>query len=129
MKQTEMLDRLEQQRAEKIFNLKNNEHTVGTFIDLHGQTSGFALRITKQRLDLTQELLDSGSLCPNTENKRDHLWKIVCGKGNHSQDKIGKLKYRVADWLESERIEHCADLDGGVFLVRLTKRQQQYKKD
>ena len=31
-------DQLDQNKAEKIFSLKNNENTVGNFIDLHGQT-------------------------------------------------------------------------------------------
>ena len=49
----------------------------------------------------------------------------MCGKGMHSTNKIGVLKYRVADWLEDTGIEHCADIDSGVFLVRLTKKDNR----
>ena len=66
-------------------------------------------------------MLNSGEIYPNTGNSKDHLWKVVCGKGNHSRNRIGVLKYRVADWLETTDIEHCADMEGGVFLIRLTK--------
>ena len=69
-------------------------------------------------------MLNTGELCPNTANRKDHLWKIVCGAGSHSRNNIGLLKYKISDWLEHENIEHFGDLDNGVFLVRLTKMNQ-----
>lgn len=101
---------------------------MGSFIDLHGQTKTTVLQIVKQRLEQTQELLDSGAICPNVENGKDHIWKVIVGAGHHSQHGFSLLKFQVADWLESGattattgRYEHCADLDNGVFLIRLKK--------
>ena len=53
------------------------------------------------------------------ENGKDHIWKVICGAGHHSFAGFSRTKFKVADYLESERLEHCADLDNGVFLIRL----------
>ena len=87
---------------------------------MHGQTKVFALKVTRDRLQMTREDLVAERLRPNVGNGRDHIFKIICGAGKHSQGKA-VLKPAIAAWLEAERYEHYADMQNGVFLVRLWK--------
>ena len=69
---------------------------------------------------MTREDLVAERIKPNVGNGRDHIFKIICGAGKHSQGKA-VLKPAIAAWLEAERYEHYADMQNGVFLVRLWK--------
>ena len=76
--------------------------------------------MTNQRLQTTNEDLRADRITPNVGNGRDHIFKIICGAGKHSQGKA-VLKPAIAQWLETHDYEHYADMQNGVFLVRLSK--------
>ena len=123
------MNKVDYNRAEQVFNIKNHMNNLDDFIDLHGQTAEYSKRVVELRLKETQKTLDSGAIWPNTGNGKDHLWKVICGKGNHSGRAGPTIKFRVAEWLEENKIEHFADLDGGVFLIRLTKNKTLTKNE
>ena len=89
-------------------------------IDLHGLTKVEALRVTKARLSSAQDGIRSGSINPNSGNNRDHIFKIITGAGKHSAKKA-VLKPAIDRMLKDNDYEHYADLNNGVFLVRLRK--------
>lgn len=89
-------------------------------IDLHGLTKVEALRVTQRRLELTQDMLNSGSINPNSNDGRNHIFKIIAGAGKHSV-RGAVLKPAVDRFLKANDYEHYADLDNGVFLVRLQR--------
>ena len=94
-------------------------------IDLHGLTKVEALRVTRARLSMTQDGLRSGNVNPNSGNNRDHIFKIIAGAGNHSA-KGAVLKPAINRMLKDNDYEHYADLNHGVFLVRLRKWVNEY---
>ena len=114
------LEQTKSRTSEQAFSTRNDEESVNSQIDLHGQTKIFALKVTRDRLQMTKEDLEAGRLAPNVGNGRDHIFKIICGAGKHSQGKA-VLKPAIAGWLEAQRYEHYADMQNGVFLVRLWK--------
>ena len=106
--------------SEYVFNSRNNEGSVSWMIDLHGLTKVEAIRVTKARLSMTQNGLSDGSINPNAGNSSDHIFKIITGAGKHSA-KGAVLKPAVNTMLKQNNYEHYADLNNGVFLVRLRK--------
>ena len=106
--------------SEYVFNSRNSEKSVSWMIDLHGLTKVEALRVTKARLSMTQDGLNSGNINPNSGNYKDHIFKIITGAGKHSAKKA-VLKPAVDRMLKDNNYEHYADLYHGVFLVRLRK--------
>lgn len=103
-----------------VFNSRNDEQSVTWMIDLHGLTKVEAMRVTKARLQMTRDSLNAGTLRPNTGNNRDHIFKIIAGAGKHSV-RGAVLKPAVDSMLKENQYEHYADLNNGVFLVRLWK--------
>lgn len=69
---------------------------------------------------MTREALVSSDLHPNSGNGKDHIFKIITGAGKHSVKKA-VLKPAIYTMLKDNNYEHYADLDNGVFLVRLRK--------
>ena len=69
---------------------------------------------------MTRSGLENGEINPNCGNGRDHIFKIITGAGKHSIKKA-VLKPAVDRMLKDNNYEHYADLDNGVFLVRLRK--------
>ena len=121
IKKDEMeLVKIKERTSEQAFGSRNDEESVNNQIDLHGQTKVFALKVVNQRICQTSDDLIAGLINPNVGNGRDHIFKIICGAGKHSQGKA-VLKPAVHDWLQAKDYEHYADLQNGVFLVRLSK--------
>lgn len=89
-------------------------------IDLHGLTKVEAIRVTKARLSMTIDGLNSGGINPNSGNGKDHIFKVITGAGKHSM-KGAVLKPAVHNMLKEMNYEHYAELNNGVFLVRLRK--------
>ena len=106
--------------SEYVFSSRNNEKSVGWMIDLHGLTKIEAIRVTKVRLQMTLDGLKSGTINPNSGNGRDHIFKVIRGAGKHSL-KGAVLKPAIHNMLKEMNYEHYAELNNGVFLVRLRK--------
>ena len=68
---------------------------------------------------MTVDGLNSGGIQPNSGNNKDHIFKIIAGAGKHST-RGAVLKPAVDTMLKSNGYEHYADLQNGVFLVRLS---------
>ena len=66
------------------------------------------------------EGLISGKIEPNYGNGVDHVYKVITGAGFHSA-KGAVLKPTIHKMLREAGYEHYADLNKGVFLVRLSK--------
>lgn len=60
-----------------------------------------ALDVVRNRLNDTQEALTDGIVSPNIGNGKDHVFKIICGAGNHSVGKRGVLKHEIAKYLQN----------------------------
>ena len=120
----EMQRKIEQVRSktsEYVFNSRNTENSVSWMVDLHGLTKVEALRVTRARLQMTQDGLSSGNINPNAGDGRNHIFKIIAGAGNHSGVRGAVLKPAVERMLIESNYEHYANLPHGVFLVRLQK--------
>ena len=89
-------------------------------IDLHGLTKVEAIRVTKTRLTMTLDGLKAGNINPNSGNGNDHIFKVITGAGKHST-KGAVLKPAIHSMLKDMNYEHYAELNNGVFLVRLRK--------
>lgn len=84
--------------SEYVFNSRNNEKSVTWMIDLHGLTKVEALRVTKARLEMTQDSLRNGAIAANVGNGNDHIFKVITGAGKHST-RGAVLKPAVNRWL------------------------------
>ena len=69
---------------------------------------------------MTLDGLKSGNIHPNSGNGRDHIFKVITGAGKHSL-KGAVLKPAIHNMLKEMNYEHYAELNNGVFLVRLRK--------
>jgi hypothetical protein len=65
---------------------------------LHGQKVKKALEIVQRLLDEILPSLLEGKLEPNFDSS-NHIFKIICGAGNHSLNKQGILKFKVQELL------------------------------
>lgn len=74
--------------------MKNSNETMDFFIDLHGIHLQEAITILNRRLQQIQVDLRNGSLEPNIGDGKNHVLKIVCGKGLHSKGRP-VLKVRI----------------------------------
>lgn len=41
--------------------------------------------LVQKQLNLIKEKLDNCEFFPNTKDQKNHVYKIICGAGNHSQ--------------------------------------------
>jgi DNA-nicking Smr family endonuclease len=83
----------------KIFQLKNDKlDLIDTYLDLHGLQKVEALNIVKVRLLQISQDLKCGKIIPLIGDGRNHIVKIVCGKGIHSKGKA-VLKYAIPKFL------------------------------
>ena len=89
-------------------------------IDLHGLTKVQAIQVTKTRLAMALDGVRAGTIKPNTNDGRNHIFKVIAGAGKHST-RGAVLKPAINNMLQDMNYEHYADLNNGVFLVRLQK--------
>eukprot|EP00347_Sterkiella_histriomuscorum_P003960 403362278 len=96
-----------------IFQMKNSPDTMNYYIDLHGIHLQEAITLLNRRLDQISVDLKKGTLEPNIGDGKNHVLKIVCGKGLHSKGRP-VLKHKVGKGYEFYNFQ----IDG-VVLVRL----------
>uniref|UniRef100_A0A7S3CVV6 Smr domain-containing protein n=1 Tax=Strombidium rassoulzadegani TaxID=1082188 RepID=A0A7S3CVV6_9SPIT len=106
----------------QVFTHLNNEGNIFNYIDLHGQKSLSAWNIVKDRLLIVQQELDKGSVVPNVKDGRNHVFKIICGAGKHSQHGA-VLKHKINDLLASKGLDFYPIMEHGTFLVHFQKSQ------
>ena len=90
-------------------------------IDLHGMHCDEAIKIVKQRVYGTKDLIENGKYEPNMNNGIDHVFKIVCGAGHHSANRRGVLKYRINDLLGELGLDFYFFEADGTLLVHFKK--------
>lgn len=84
----------------QIFQMKNSVDTEDFFIDLHGIHLQEAITILNRRLQQIKVDLGNGKLEPNIGDGRNHVLKIVCGRGIHSKGRP-VLKVKIPKFLVS----------------------------
>ena len=89
-------------------------------IDVHWLYRKEALQVIEDRLTITQKALETREIPPNVDGvSRDHVIKVICGKGNNSANGIGVNKFAARDWLDKNDFDYYANMDWGNFIVRL----------
>ena len=103
----------------KIFSIRNNDTgNRSIFIDLHGLTKEEAIKIVRHRLDDISKDLKRRNIPASNGDDRNHVVKIVCGRGIHSNGKA-ILKYSIPEFLIEEGYDIYNIESDGVVLVRL----------
>lgn len=72
----------------------------------------------------TSAALKNGRLAPNTNDGLNHVYKIICGVGNHSKGGAVLVKV-VPPLLDELCLEYHYVKQNGVFLVRLIANSKQ----
>jgi len=83
-----------------MFNMLNTLETYNDYIDLHGQIVKESKEIVRLRLLDIEDGVKKGIIVPNYGDGKNHVFKIICGAGNHSVGGIGKLKVEIKRFLE-----------------------------
>lgn len=80
-----------------------------------------ACTIVEDKLVDIQQLLNSKQLTPNFGDNVNHVFKVICGRGKHSQGGQGKIKVQIkrllVDMYPSDSL-WCDDYNG-VYMIRL----------
>ena len=58
---------------------------------------------------------------PNLSESGDHVYKIICGRGSHSKNGVGRMKIEMEELLRANGKEFYADMHHGWFLVRFRR--------
>ena len=85
---------------------------------MHGLIKSEAINIVKKRLEEIEEDLRDGTLTANIGDDRNHVVKIVCGRGIHSNGGA-VLKFAIPEYLEEEGYDIHNNESQGIVLVRL----------
>lgn len=101
----------------KIFAALNTKEHYDHYIDLHGQHRDKAIEIVEQRLQEIRMGLIHKKIMPNMNDKRNHVFKIICGAGKHSKGPA-VLKQTVLELLTAQNYDFHGDFKNGNFLVR-----------
>ena len=89
------------------------------FIDLHNLSLVGAKKLLKSRISAIRHKLQSGSIVPNIGDGRNHVIKVVTGKGEHSPTEP-VLRKNVPFFIYKDLgFEICDMTSKGVILVRI----------
>ena len=66
----------------------------------------------------------SNTFTPNLQDKVNHIFKIVCGAGKHSNYGPATLKKVIPTMLINNGYEFYGDMKHGYFLVRFCRNQK-----
>ena len=58
----------------------------------------------------------------NVGDGKNHILKIVCGRGKNSGPKGPRMKYAMKKWLEFYDIDHICSLYHGVYFINVGLR-------
>ena len=89
--------------AEKIFEEAVEEKHPSNSIDLHVIRVKEATQLTANRFAQIRDDLanpDCGGIKHNCGDGQNHLFKVICGQGTHSDSEGPKMKYAMKWWLE-----------------------------
>jgi DNA-nicking Smr family endonuclease len=92
-----------------------NDH----FLDLHNHSKEQAITKVNEVLDRVQIGLNEGMIVPNLGDKKNHIMKIVTGKGLQSKNNP-ILRFEIPMHL-AKTYEICDITEKGVVLVRIMK--------
>ena len=84
--------------AEQIFSASVEEKHPSNSIDLHVIRVKEALQLTADRFAQIQEDLadpSCGGVKHNCGDGKNHLFKVICGQGTHSDENGPKMKYAM----------------------------------
>ena len=85
---------------------------------MHGLTKSEAFDIVRKRLEEIKKDLRDGTLAANNGDNRNHVVKVVCGRGMHSNGRA-VLKYAIPEFLEEEGYDIYNNEEHGIVLVRI----------
>merc|ERR1711971_569913 len=83
---------------EQIYKQAIEEKFPTNSIDLHVIRVKEALQMTEDRFDEIKRDLGSGKL-HNVGDGKNHLFKVICGQGTHSDENGPKMKGAMSEWL------------------------------
>ena len=98
--------------------MRHTPEDIHNFIDLIGYNKREAVELTERRITLTKKALENEEIKPNLD-ENNHIYKIIAHKGKHSKEGGGILKHQINAFLEDQGYDFHADMNNGVFLVRL----------
>ena len=101
--------------CEQIFAQATNEKMPANSIDLHGRIQKGALKALHERFNDIENCLTSGDINHNCGDGKNHLFKVICGRGGSKGS--AKLKYAVSEWLQETKRDHIGTVEDGVFFV------------
>ena len=73
--------------------------------------------MTQTRFDEIKADLEAGTLQHNVGNGKDHLFKVICGQGTHSDENGPKMKGAMSDWLQENKRDYVASMHHGIFFI------------
>ena len=108
--------------AEQVFSQSVEEKHPSNSIDLHVIRVKEALQLTANRFKQIEEDLanpDWNGVKHNCGDGTNHLFKVICGQGTHSDENGPKMKYAMKQWLTQTNVDHTASLHHGIYFVNL----------
>lgn len=105
----------------KIFSQINCDFELkDELIDLHGMLIKESLIIVKERIKQIQQDINNGLIKCN-KDPFNHILKIVCGRGSHSEKGAKLLKNEVPELIRDLRYSFYNNYYDGVILVHFIK--------
>ena len=102
---------------EQIYAAATEEKEKSNSIDLHVIRVKEALELTQARFDEIKADLEAGTLQHNVGNGQDHLFKVICGQGTHSDENGPKMKGAMSEWLQENKRDYVASMHHGIFFI------------
>lgn len=107
--------------AEQVYGQAVEEKTPPQSIDLHVIRVKEALQLTADRFVQINEDLENtkqgGRITHNVGDGKNHLFKVICGQGTHSDEDGPKMKYAMKQWLIAANRDYTCSMHHGIFFV------------
>ena len=116
--------------AEQIYKQSVEEKTPPQSIDLHVIRVKEALQLTSDRFaQITEDLENTklgGRITHNTGDNKNHLFKVICGQGTHSDEEGPKMKYAMKQWLTANNRDYTCSMHHGIFFVNFEVEPKEF---